>query len=223
MISKLKNVDLKDKIYEDLKEKIINLYYEPGEVLSEDKLKEEYGVSRTPIREALIKLEDKGLVNIIPRGITCVSQIDINNFREVLEVKSYLLRIVIWLSIEKINKDIKYELKKLIDDKESYMNITDIASLLSLNEKYNEILVESCMNNELKEIIKNVNAKVLRFFNYFLSKVNQETIEELKLLMYDIHLKIYQCIEEKDLQKAKAALENHYQKTLSVIRKTIIW
>ena len=222
MISKLKNVDLKDKIYEDLKEKIINLYYEPGEVLSEDKLKEEYGVSRTPIREALIKLEDKGLVNIIPRGITCVSQIDINNFREVLEVKSYLLRIVIWLSIEKINKDIKYELKKLIDDKESYMNITDIASLLSLNEKYNEILVESCMNNELKEIIKNVNAKVLRFFNYFLSKVNQETIEELKLLMYDIHLKIYQCIEEKDLQKAKAALENHYQKTLSVIRKTII-
>lgn len=222
MSKKSGNFDLKDKIYEDLKEGIISLRYKPGEILSEDHLKEEYGVSRTPIREALIKLQSENLVNIIPRGITCVSQIDINSFKEVLEVKTYLLDIVICISIEKMNEELKQKLRELVSNKEIYMKVTDIPGLMRINDRYNKVLADSCMNNELREIMTNINSKTLRYFNYFLHQVNDRTIEKFKLLTYNIHLKIYQCIEEKAIDKVKDILEDHYQKTLSIIRESII-
>lgn len=74
-------------IFDIILNRIINLDYEPGRLISEKQLIEEFSVSRTPIREALLKLSEKGFVELVPRVGTYVTQIDLRNVKYAYEVK----------------------------------------------------------------------------------------------------------------------------------------
>jgi DNA-binding GntR family transcriptional regulator len=77
-------------IYEKLKRRILYMEYEPGESLDENKIAKEFKVSRTPVREAVMRLEWERLVEVVPRGGVFVSRIEIQRLREVLNVRKNL-------------------------------------------------------------------------------------------------------------------------------------
>ena len=76
-----KTYTIGDSVYEQLLEEILTLQYLPGEKLSEILLAEKYGVSRAPVRNALGRLEQDGLVRIKPQSGTIVSEISIQKAR----------------------------------------------------------------------------------------------------------------------------------------------
>ena len=79
-----------DVIYNELLKRIIELDYKPGDIIEEKKIAKEFNVSRTPVREALLKLSNKSLVQMIPRMGTYVSQIDIKRVKNAYQVKKKL-------------------------------------------------------------------------------------------------------------------------------------
>ncbi len=92
-------------IYSILLNRIIELEYQPGELLNEKKLIEEFGVSRTPIRESLLKLSEKGFVNLVPRVGTYVTQVDIRDIKYAYEVKKHLEILACELAAERATED----------------------------------------------------------------------------------------------------------------------
>ena len=103
---------LRDVVFYTLRQAILKGELEPGERLMEMQLAEQLGVSRTPIREAIRKLELEGLVLMIPRRGAIVAKITEKDLRDVLEVRSSLERLSTELACERMYEDTIMELKK---------------------------------------------------------------------------------------------------------------
>lgn len=81
---------MRQKVCNAIREKIVTLHYKPGTRLNEQKLAQELGVSRTPVREALILLSTEGLVTMAPNVATHVSEINLQKLRELTELRLIL-------------------------------------------------------------------------------------------------------------------------------------
>ena len=103
---------LRDVVFKTLRQAILKGELEPGERLMEIQLAERLGVSRTPIREAIRKLELEGLVLMIPRKGAEVARIAENNLRDVLEVRRTLEELAVDLACQRMTEDELEELKK---------------------------------------------------------------------------------------------------------------
>ena len=103
---------LRDVVFKTLRQAILKGELEPGERLMEIQLAERLGVSRTPIREAIRKLELEGLVLMIPRKGAEVARISENNLRDVLEVRRTLEELAVDLACQRMTEDELEELKK---------------------------------------------------------------------------------------------------------------
>jgi len=117
----LENMDeylpLRDVVFKTLRQGILTGELKPGERLMEIHLADRLGVSRTPIREAIRKLELEGLVTMIPRRGAEVAQISAKNLKDVLEVRQALDTLGVELACERITDDGLQELKEAIDIK----------------------------------------------------------------------------------------------------------
>lgn len=89
-ISQISRISLRDQVYQQLKQAVIHLELAPGEKISDKLLAEQFGVSRTPVREALKRLEDEGLVISSPGSETKVSLIDIEQAKHAFTVVASL-------------------------------------------------------------------------------------------------------------------------------------
>ena len=91
-----KKMSLRDKAYEQLKERIVDCTYAPDSVINEEWLQSEFGMSRTPIREALIMLEREGLVKIMPKKGVRIVRMTLEDVHDVFEIRKliepYILR-----------------------------------------------------------------------------------------------------------------------------------
>ena len=103
---------LRDVVFNTLRKAILRGELKPGERLMEIQLANKLGVSRTPIREAIRKLELEGLVLMIPRKGAEVAQITEKNMRDVLEVRKALEELAVQLACEKITAEEIEEMKK---------------------------------------------------------------------------------------------------------------
>ena len=107
---------LRDVVFNTLRTSILTGELKPGERLMEIHLADKLGVSRTPIREAIRKLELEGLVTMIPRRGAEVAQITEKNLRDVLEVRRALDALAVELACERITEDELAELKKACEN-----------------------------------------------------------------------------------------------------------
>ena len=103
---------LRDVVFNTLRQAILRGELKPGERLMEIQLANKLGVSRTPIREAIRKLELEGLVLMIPRKGAEVAEITEKNMRDVLEVRKALEELAVQLACEKITDEEIEEMKK---------------------------------------------------------------------------------------------------------------
>ena len=110
---------LSEKIFESLRDRIVHMEYPPGTALSEKDLCEEFGVSRTPLREAIRRLEDMKLVNALPRYGTYVTPLDIHEIRCAFEVKIKLEGLSGALAAKRITPDKLDAIQKLIESAEA--------------------------------------------------------------------------------------------------------
>ena len=160
------------EIYNEIENRIVTLNYKPGELLNEKQLIEEFEVSRTPIREALLKLSEKGLVEMVPRVGTYVSQIDLNSIRHAYEIKKYMEALAAELAALRATEDEIDEIVDIVKSMEKYDAVKDYEKYIEYDYLFRKKIREASKNPMLIEYLEELNAKTSRFIRHIKYKVN---------------------------------------------------
>lgn len=204
---------LRDIVFNILRRAIITGEFAPGERLMEIALAERLGVSRTPVREAIRKLELEGLVVMIPRKGAEVAHITEKDLRDVLDVRCALEQLAASRAAEKITTEQKYELKKALLAFEAAIEKGDTAEIADCDMDFHDIIFEIADNPRLTTIINNLRELAYRYrleyvkdFDYHDTLVRE-------------HRTITEAIFQNDGETARRTMKDHiYNQEITVIR-----
>ncbi len=194
---------LREVIFNTLKEAIIMGELKPGERLMEVQLAEKMGVSRTPVREAIRKLELEGLAHIIPRKGAQVADLSVKDIMDVLEVRAALDALATSLSAVRITDEELQMLKHVHSQFASYVEKDNLSGLVKKDVEFHEIIYKSSRNDRLIQIASNLREQVYRFRVIYLKDYisPKEIVKE--------HLDIYEAIAARDTQRASETAQRH--------------
>lgn len=206
-------------IFQELRDRIVYGQYSPGTSLPEKDLCEEFNVSRTPLREALLKLQDMKLVTVIPRFGTTVTPVDINEIRCSFEVKIELEGLAGKLAAERIKPDKLEELDAVIN--EAALLLKGDGSqrhqrLIAIEGRFHEIIRQATQNLVLQEMLDNLHYRCARLWSSALSDVvpDEEILDQMR--------KVYVALQEGDSKAARAHMEEHVQYFIERIKKVLL-
>ena len=194
---------LRDVVFNTLRQAILTGELKPGERLMEIHLANKLGVSRTPIREAIRKLELEGLVIMIPRRGAEVAQITEKSMNDVLEVRRAMDALCVELACERISEQ---ELKALGDACQAFEEAvkgSDIKIIAQADVAFHDIIVQATGNLRLVQLVNNLSEQMYRYRFEYLKDASrhQSLIEEHRL--------IYGSIIKKDKEEASKAAKLH--------------
>lgn len=154
---------LREMVYEELKMQILTGEIVPGTRMMEVELAKEIGVSRTPIREAIRKLEKEGLVTIEPRRGAYASQISTEDMVEILEVRQNMEGLAAFFAASRMKPEQFAMLREASDKYNNAVANGNMEDMIKYDTKFHRIIVESCNNKILVQMIEQLHELVLRF------------------------------------------------------------
>jgi len=207
-----KNVSLADQVYDVIEQKILNGDYPAGEVLSESRLTEELGVSRTPIREALARLQNEKLVETSAAG-TVVLGITGQDVKDMYEIKRYLEPHVCSLAIDRISEEALKRMEEIVEQQEFYEMKHNLDQLRNLDTQFHDIIYSSCGSPIFQSVLSPIHHKLLKYRKASLENSDRSlhSVEE--------HRAIYEAIKEKDKKRVEELMTNHIDHAYNSIRK----
>ena len=197
---------LREIVYEELKRQILVGEIAPGTRMMEVELAEDMGVSRTPVREAIRKLEKEGLVTIEPRRGAYASDISIKDMVDVLEVRQMLEGIAASMAAQKVTEEEKLD---FVEANSAYKNAVkkgNIDEIIRYDELFHQLIVSYSGNKTLNQLLSQVQELALRFrYIYYddFSRYENMPVE---------HEEIEEAIISGDTQKAKVVAEEHVER-----------
>jgi DNA-binding GntR family transcriptional regulator len=196
-------------LYDELKKRIVLLDYEPGQVLREKELIEEFGVSRTPVREALIRLEMDGLVRILPNLGTIVSEVSFQQLKDVIEVRSHLVLLTGQLAAARITKQELDELRSLV---EAMQREGDPKRLMELDTKAHDLINQAAKNEMLVKMLGQLRDLVVRIWTYF--PTGDDYYEGLGAEFEELEA----ALRQGDQEESARLLERHTRRFIDHLR-----
>ena len=206
---------LRDVVFNTLRQAILRGELKPGERLMEIQLANKLGVSRTPIREAIRKLELEGLVLMIPRKGAEVADISEKSLRDVLEVRKALEELAVQLACDKITKEEIEDLKKAAEDFKKILKSRDITEIAEADVRFHDIIFMATDNQKLVQLLNNLREQMYRYrLEYIKDKsAHQHLIDE--------HNKIIEAMEKGNVEAAAEAIKLHVENQEENILKNI--
>ena len=206
---------LRDVVFKTLRQGILTGELKPGERLMEIHLANKLGVSRTPIREAIRKLELEGLVTMIPRRGAEVAQITEKSMKDVLEVRKVLDNLSVELACERITEEEKEMLRHACINFEDAVKTGDFSMIAKTDVAFHDIIVAATRNIRLSQMVNNLAEQMYRYrFEYIKdSSQHDRLVQE--------HKEICQGILHGDKQKALDAIEAHIDNQEIAVLKQI--
>ena len=194
---------LRDVVFHTLRQAILKGELKPGERLMEIQLANKLGVSRTPIREAIRKLELEGLVLMIPRKGAEVAEITEKNLRDVLEVREALEQLAVQLACEQITKAQIRELKEAADKFRDILTSGNITEIAEADEHFHDLINLATGNQKLIQILNNLREQMYRYRVEYLKNdaVFPQLLEE--------HESLIRAIEKRQKDRAAEILCRH--------------
>lgn len=194
---------LRDVVFKTLRKAILTGELKPGERLMEIHLANRLGVSRTPIREAIRKLELEGLVVMIPRRGAEVAQITEKSLKDVLEVRRALDALCAELACDRISEEEMNQLKQACGEFEKAVQTRDATVIAKADVALHDIIVAATGNQRLVQLVNNLAEQMYRYrFEYIKDESQHERLIEE-------HRMIYESIRIKDKAAAAAAAKVH--------------
>ncbi len=206
---------LRDVVFNTLRQAILTGELKPGERLMEIHLANRLGVSRTPIREAIRKLELEGLVTMIPRRGAEVAQITEKSMNDVLEVRRALDALCVELACDRITDEELEELRQACVGFEQAVKTKDAKKIAQADVALHDIIVHATGNQRLIQLVNNLSEQMYRYrFEYIKDFTQHER------LMKE-HKIIYESIVKKDKETAAREAENHIDNQKKAIIRQI--
>lgn len=200
-----KNVkNLKESAYNSIKRKIITGQLKPGDTILEDELQNELKVSRTPIREALIRLQSENFVHIYPRKGIFVANLTPKIMKEFYEVRELIEPQLLRSIFRSIEKDWLLEMRKNFLADLSHLSKEERRDyLVKLDESFHRHFLELSDNDYLTGIMSKVNDQIHRVrIHTFYAELRCELTKEE-------HIKIIDAILDNDIEMAVTRMYEH--------------
>lgn len=194
---------LRDVVFQTLRQSILHGELKPGERLMEIHLAERLGVSRTPIREAIRKLELEGLVEMIPRRGAVVASITEKDLKDVLEVRRTLEILAGEVACERITPELLEELKRAEEEFSNLKETEDVNRLAAADVRFHEIIYMATGNDRLIYILNNLREQMYRYrLEYLKDRTSRERLDKE-------HQEIYLGIKNGDKKAVSQAICIH--------------
>ena len=206
---------LRDVVFNTLRRAILRGELKPGERLMEIQLANKLGVSRTPIREAIRKLELEGLVLMVPRKGAEVAEITEKNLRDVLEVRCALEELAVQLACDRIDPE---RMQQLLDSAAHFRDIlgtADITELGEADEAFHDVIFRATDNRRLIQLLNNLREQMYRYRIEYLKK------KECYPQLLEEHAAIIQAIREHDKAKATEITVQHINNQVDTVVDTL--
>jgi DNA-binding GntR family transcriptional regulator len=202
------------KIYADLRAELVSLQRRPGEVISEAEIALGYGVSRTPVREAILKLADDGLVEIFPQSGIYVSRIPIAALPEAILVRKALEETTARLAAERATPSQILALHSIVERQREADAAQDSDAFHQADERFHASIAEVAGHPGIWTLIQQVKLHVDRYRRLTLPQAGRigDAIVE--------HAAILAAIEARDPARARIAMESHLERLLRDISAT---
>jgi len=200
---------LSQSVYEHLKESILNKELEPNQRINEKEIAESFQVSRTPVREAVVRLATEGFVEILSHRESLVKEVSYNELKERFQVMGVLDRLAASLIVNQINPQELTKLEKMTNKMERYFIMREVEKFLDQNYEIHERLWDflTDRNNYLqKELRSCVNQ--IKMCYYPLNKA----FEDPKILRNSMssHKRIMEALKEKNKEKFETIVFDHW-------------
>ena len=195
---------LRDVVFNTLRQAILKGELKPGERLMEIQLANKLGVSRTPVREAIRKLELEGLVLMIPRKGAEVAEITRQDMEDVLEVRTALEELAVKDACDHITDAQLSELKKASNEfKKALLEGKDLVTCADADMHFHDVILSATNNRRLIQMLNNLSEQMYRYRMEYLKdeRTHKTLIEE--------HDSIRRALKKHDKVKAGAAIRVH--------------
>ena len=205
---------LRDVVFNTLRQAILKGELEPGERLMEIQLAERLGVSRTPIREAIRKLELEGLVLMIPRKGAEVAKISEKSLRDVLEVRRSMEELAIELACQRMGQE---ELEKLEEAQRTFAAAIasgDSMAIAESDEHYHDVIYHGTDNPRLVQILNNLREQMYRYRLEYIKDA------DLQILLVE-HEEILKAMKYRHVAEAKETMRAHIDNQALTVSKNI--
>src|SRR5260370_24476299 len=153
---------LTQSVFERLRGEILHGKLKPGELLRQEQITTRFGVSRTPVREAIQRLQMEGLITLNPRRKAVVAALPIRKIREIYDIRARLEAFAAELAVGRLSQKELLKLAQLIRQMESLDPQTELEKILDKNRDFHYIIYSAAGNDTLVSIIDHLCPSLLR-------------------------------------------------------------
>lgn len=204
---------LNDVTYNKIREDIMNMTLEPGMDVSVQKLSERYGVSRTPVREAVVRLQQSGLVEIYPQRKTVVSKIDLQRVREEWFIRTSLETAVVNEFIRKCSELVADTMQELINKQKKYMDKKYYYEFYCKDNRFHQLIFETAGEglswSTIEEVASHYNR--IRLLYVKMQGVAQSDIDK--------HLLMVAAVRKRDVDALRKVVLEHSNSLLEQVER----
>jgi DNA-binding GntR family transcriptional regulator len=198
-----------DWVYEEIREAIIDLRLAPGDPLREAAIASQLGVSKTPIREALTRLEQEGLVETTSFKGAVVSGYSPRDLEEIYELRALLEGAAVRAVADDASDETRAQLADLVSRSRGSRDVGDVAALAALLGAFDLIVYEQVTNRRIRALIENLRAHLTRIGNL------TEGIPGRVEASVEEHAAIVEAIMRHDADDAERLMRAHIASVLS--------
>ena len=206
---------LRELVFENIRQAIVKGIFAPGERLMEIQLADDLGVSRTPVREAIRKLELEGFVVMIPRRGTYVANLSIKDINDVYEIRISLDVLAAGLAAERIEPEELEELNRLLLEISEAARTGPMDKIVRLDTAFHDVLYKASRNDRLRTIINNLREQITGIRGTSMRYPGRlaDTLEE--------HRALVDSIAARDSERAQAAARIHLENAEHTLLKAM--
>lgn len=202
--------NLSAKVYESLKEKIINNALPTNEALTETEIASQYGVSRNTAKKALLMLSNDGLVSLEQYKSAQIHERSLEEVVSLLELREVLEAYIVKNAVHYISHQDTEKLHKILERMHAHVEKHELREYVQCNYEFHDIIFNACHNHmaikmtmQVKNLLRKYSLKTI-----LIPMRDQASYEE--------HMAIYEAIRQKDADAAAAAMQIH----ISNLKKT---
>jgi len=197
---------MSELIYTELKESIINGKLKANQRINENELAEYFKVSRTPIREAVLRLEAKGFLRIDSYRRAVVKEISYQELMEIFQVLGALDRLAVSQAVDNLTAQNIKKLEDLIKKMEKYCRLDSIEKYFEFNENFHDEIWKATNNELLHEILNSVRDRMRRYtYARIFAFKKPEALEK----SFEQHKALLMALRKKDKEKLKKMIVEH--------------
>jgi DNA-binding GntR family transcriptional regulator len=209
-ITKIERINLSEKVYRVLKREIANHRFLPRSHLNVEKLTRDLGVSRTPVWEAIRRLEQEGYLTVEPKKGVLIQELTPETAIELYTVREALEALAIRAAIDRIGARGCTEMERCLNEQKEVIDRNNLVGYSQLDFEFHGYIYTHCNNKTLQEMLENIKNK---------SRPIAMLITPILPLLYHDHVVILEALRARDAERAEKAIRKHIVNMIEKIKE----